>query len=565
MPTIKIMDPEKKKKKKKKEKKGKKEKIVLPPTGVLMGKDKLIFGTGGGDDYGDVESGFGGGLLDDEDAMYRELANERKARADLPPALQSAPTTQPLSPLSSISSSSSVIGNRLEKAPFPMPSRSKFNERFPPPSSSAPTNPWGNDDFSDASSIVSALSQASIDPAVREAAEKQDILARLNRMKSEGFELSKKFTMRSSLDELRLEIGRCEYELDKARSIKYQRRLLMMGTTGLEFVNVKYGPIGKGKLNHWSETVLSEIDSYDGVFERLHDKYQATGKGFASPEIELATMLLQSMFMFVLNNNLMSAAMPSPEQILKDNPELVDKISRQLKEEARQKERQVEAFDQMNQARSNYNPAAAQPPPTYIGAPGGGHLGPGFTNPMPPPISTNGPGMDFDASSFGIPTTPVAPVQPPPRTHEPEPPSSGINGLALNIPTSTDSLKLDFTENAMPPPPDLSHIPGAAEMMGEIDAMNSQNAPPPMRGPSGMFGFGGPLPMVEQRTGTTTEIEEVLPSVPENIHKQVSMPQHSVGTRKGRRVRTQRITVTQDGADQTFDEAKNAEEGEMLV
>jgi len=101
-----------------------------------------------------------------------------------------------------------------------------------------------------------------------EEAEKQDILGRLHSLRMKGSVLSKNFTLRSSLAELRMEMGRLESENDTKRSVQRMRRWLMAGASGLQYVsNTKFAPMFmKGKFDGFSDYVLSSIEDYDVIF-----------------------------------------------------------------------------------------------------------------------------------------------------------------------------------------------------------------------------------------------------------------------------------------------------------
>ena len=103
--------------------------------------------------------------------------------------------------------------------------------------------------------------------------------------------------------------------------------MLMACVTGLEFLNNKFDPIN-AKLDGWSESVMENINDYDNVFEKLHEKY--TGKVEMIPELELLMMLGGSAFMFHLTNTLFKSALPNMGEVVKDNPELMQNIAKAM-------------------------------------------------------------------------------------------------------------------------------------------------------------------------------------------------------------------------------------------
>ena len=102
--------------------------------------------------------------------------------------------------------------------------------------------------------------------------EKQDLLYKFYRLTSKGIPVGKKFTMSSDIHEMRNEFSRIQRDNDVKSSIRFSRRMLMACVTGIEFLNKRYDPF-EVKLDGWSESIMENMDDYDNVFERLHDKY----------------------------------------------------------------------------------------------------------------------------------------------------------------------------------------------------------------------------------------------------------------------------------------------------
>jgi len=100
--------------------------------------------------------------------------------------------------------------------------------------------------------------------------EKQKYLFILDRLIKAGYIPTRKYTMASNLEDIIYEVTRLKRERDIDKSIKFQRKLLMAFTSGTEFMNNKFDPIG-AKLDDWSEHVMEGISDYDEVFEELHD------------------------------------------------------------------------------------------------------------------------------------------------------------------------------------------------------------------------------------------------------------------------------------------------------
>ena len=102
-----------------------------------------------------------------------------------------------------------------------------------------------------------------------------------------------------SADDLQVEIMRLSKEASLVRSLKFQRRVLLTATSGMEYVHTKT-PLA-GKLDGWGESILSTIDEFDPVFERLHEKHApkmslGSEGGEEEPELQLLRMLFYSAF-----------------------------------------------------------------------------------------------------------------------------------------------------------------------------------------------------------------------------------------------------------------------------
>jgi len=133
---------------------------------------------------------------------------------------------------------------------------------------------------------------------------KQDLLIKIQALEKKGYEFTKKFTMTSDYREMEFEYEKIKKFIETQGAIKFSRRCLMACVTGLEFLNKKFDPFAV-KLDGWSENVMENIDDYDNVFEKLHEKY--SGKAEIAPELELLLTLGGSAFMFHLTNSLLKS------------------------------------------------------------------------------------------------------------------------------------------------------------------------------------------------------------------------------------------------------------------
>ena len=150
--------------------------------------------------------------------------------------------------------------------------------------------------------------------------EKSDLLNKLGRLEKKGFAVNKRLNAYSNVEDLRTEVKRITYSIDVEQSIRFSRRMLVACVTGLEFLNKRYNPF-EIQLEGWSESVMENVDDYDGVFEELYVKYRS--KVNVAPEVKLIMMLGGSAMMFHLTNSMFKSALPNMNDVLKQNPDLV--------------------------------------------------------------------------------------------------------------------------------------------------------------------------------------------------------------------------------------------------
>src|SRR6056300_133959 len=150
--------------------------------------------------------------------------------------------------------------------------------------------------------------------------EKSDLINKLGRLEKKGFAVNKRLNAYSNVEDLRTEVKRITYSIDVEQSIRFSRRMLVACVTGLEFLNKRYNPF-EIQLEGWSESVIENVDDYDGVFEELYVKYRS--KVSVAPEIKLIMMLGGSAMMFHLTNSMFKTALPNMNDVIKQNPDLV--------------------------------------------------------------------------------------------------------------------------------------------------------------------------------------------------------------------------------------------------
>jgi hypothetical protein len=154
--------------------------------------------------------------------------------------------------------------------------------------------------------------------------EKLKILRKLEALEKKGIELTKKYTMDSPLAEMQGEYEMIKNEKEKGNSVKFQGKMLMAAVSAIEFLNGKFDPFDI-KLDGWGESVSENLDEYDDIFGELHEKYG--GKTKMAPELKLLFMLGGSAAMLHMTNTMFKSSMPGMDDIMRQNPELMQQFT----------------------------------------------------------------------------------------------------------------------------------------------------------------------------------------------------------------------------------------------
>jgi len=197
--------------------------------------------------------------------------------------------------------------------------------------------------------------------------EKFKYLRKLEGLEKKGVELSKKYSMESSLHEMIGEYETIMEEKSKQNSVKFQGNMLMAIINGIEFLNGKFDPFDI-KLDGWSEQIQENINDYDDIFGELHEKYKS--KASMAPELKLLFQLGGSAMMVHMTNTMFKSAMPGMDDILRQNPDLMRSFQTAA----------VNSMANSNPGFSGFMGGIMNPEPTVSRG-----MGP------PPPLATQGP------------------------------------------------------------------------------------------------------------------------------------------------------------------------------
>ena len=219
-------------------------------------------------------------------------------------------------------------------------------------------------------------------------------LRKLEGLEKKGVELSKKYSMDSSLQEMMGEYETIMDEKTKLNSVKFQGNMLMAIINGMEFLNSKFDPFDI-KLDGWSEQIQENITDYDEIFGELHEKYKS--KATMAPELKLLFQLGGSAMMVHMTNTMFKSAMPGMDDILRQNPDLMRSFQNAAVNSMSQSSPGLSGFMSNVMGTEPQNPSGRGPPPPMS------TQGP---NAIPPPMSRPGnnsyarPDLNFSKSNF---------------------------------------------------------------------------------------------------------------------------------------------------------------------
>jgi hypothetical protein len=186
--------------------------------------------------------------------------------------------------------------------------------------------------------------------------EKFKYLKKLEALEKKGVDLSKKYTMESPLAEMQGEFETIMEEKQKMNSIKFNGNMLMAIVNGIEFLNNRFDPFDI-KLDGWSDQINENLEDYDDVFAELHEKYKS--RASMAPELKLLFQLGGSAMMVHMTNTMFKSAMPGMDDILRQNPDLMNQFQAAA----------VNSIGQTNPGMAGFMGGLLNPQPEHRGPP----------------------------------------------------------------------------------------------------------------------------------------------------------------------------------------------------
>lgn len=158
--------------------------------------------------------------------------------------------------------------------------------------------------------------------AEEENRKKREYLTKLQRLDANGIK-GQRMSMGNSLADIKAEFEKLTDSRELESSIRFYRNAMMTFVSGVEMANDKFGqrlPV-KPRLKGWSESVHTNIEDYDSIFEELHDLYKDRAK--MHPLMRLVGTLGVSGVMYHLTNTMAErSGIPGMSDILNEDPEL---------------------------------------------------------------------------------------------------------------------------------------------------------------------------------------------------------------------------------------------------
>ncbi len=185
-------------------------------------------------------------------------------------------------------------------------------------------NSFDNDQTASGPSI--SLASANRLSPEEERKQKIELINKLSRLEQKGYNLTKRFTLDNTLEEIKEEFDRLVDAKNLEASLRFQRQCLMGFATGFEYLNGKFNPFD-WQLDGWSESLHENIEDFDEVFEDLYDKYK--GRGNMPPEAKLLMSLVGSGFMFHMSNTFFRQKFASMDagDVFRNNPQLAKQFA----------------------------------------------------------------------------------------------------------------------------------------------------------------------------------------------------------------------------------------------
>ena len=178
------------------------------------------------------------------------------------------------------------------------------------------TKTW--DGFSKIGEVPQSTSKGLSDREKRR--KKRAMIQKLQEWYEKGFiKNNSHFSMESNYEEIEDEYESALEDKRKKDSVKLQGWWFITFVNSLEYANSAFNPFDIN-LDGWGEQVSEDLESYEEIFNELHEKYKG---GKLSPELSLLLRLGFSAAVVNFTNKALSSATPAFNDVIKQSPELM--------------------------------------------------------------------------------------------------------------------------------------------------------------------------------------------------------------------------------------------------
>lgn len=141
--------------------------------------------------------------------------------------------------------------------------------------------------------------------------EKVEMLTRISKMSKQGFAVTKRWSVRDDIDEIRFECYRMTRESNSKKAVKSMQHGLITLATILEFANSVLNPFNL-KLQGFSRNMMLTVSDYDDSLEAIHHKW--SGKTAIGPELTVLFTFATSAVFHHAGNVSSSSSPPTSRQ-----------------------------------------------------------------------------------------------------------------------------------------------------------------------------------------------------------------------------------------------------------
>lgn len=175
---------------------------------------------------------------------------------------------------------------------------------------------------------------------------KLTMLRKLGEMTTQhGVVLSQNYSMASSYKSMKYEFELHRDIRDKHNGTKWLNNLLCNLCYGIELGNDYFDPFGF-KLDGWSQQMEDDKEEYYDVLSEIYEKYFKSGKP-VPPEIKLGFMILSSAGKYHVQKSMFDDS-KNLNEVMDENPELMEKLKRQSAQQKMQEERRNKQHEAAN-------------------------------------------------------------------------------------------------------------------------------------------------------------------------------------------------------------------------